>query len=183
MWVLCGELVTILYWLLGGVWSNSLIGCFYWRSLQTFNCLPNVSTKWDCLMSINFFPLMFPSCPYCSYAQSQLPMLRCIHSSAGTSALSNASLPCLWHGQAFVCSFLTFSPWKVKAANVLFYGCLIPLRTVIGLKQWMLIRKMKRENFKFLALLYNNMLWTKSFWVCRKYCLCEHPNWCQVSEF
>lgn len=110
-------------WLLGGVWSNSLIGCFYWRSPQTFHRLPNSSAKWDCLKSINFsFLLRFPLYPPCPRAQTLLPLLACVHSSAGTSALSDASLPCFCHMQTSVYSFLILSPWKVKVANVLFYG-------------------------------------------------------------
>lgn len=90
-------------WLLGGVWLNSLIGCFYWRPVQTSHHSLNSSAKWNCLKSITFFFLLrFPSCPPCPHAQTQLPMLGCVHSSGGTSALSDASLLRLLHMEAFV---------------------------------------------------------------------------------
>lgn len=110
-------------WLLDGVWSNSLTGCFFWRSLQLFHCCPNSSAKWDCLKSINFcFLFRFPSSPPCPHVQAELPMLGYIHSSAGVSVLSDASLPCLWRMQTSVCFFLIINFWKVKVANMVFHG-------------------------------------------------------------
>lgn len=105
-------------WLLGGVWLNSLIGCFYWRSLQTFHHLPNFSAKWDCLQLINFsFLLTFHSCPPHPHAQTQLLILGCIHSSSGMRAPSDASL---LSSYASFCMFLIFCLWKMKVANALF---------------------------------------------------------------
>ena len=106
-------------WLLGGVCSNSLIGCFCWRPLWIVHRLSNSSAKWDCLKSINCcFLLRFPSCPPCPQCPDPtLPMLGYVHSTVGTSALSDASLHFIRRMQAFVCSFLTFSLWKVKVVK------------------------------------------------------------------
>lgn len=110
-------------WFLNDVWSNSLLGYFYWKSLQPCHCFPNSHAKWDCLKSINLcFIFRFPSSPLCPPVQAKLPMLGCVHCSADVSVLSDASLPCLWHMQASVCFFLIISLWKVKVANVVFHG-------------------------------------------------------------
>lgn len=112
-----------LCWFLNGVWSNSLTGCFYWRSLQPYSFFPNSPAKWVCLKSINFcFLFRFPSSPLCPPVQAKLPMLGRVHSSADVSVLSDASLACLWPMQASVCFFLISSLWKVKVANMVFHG-------------------------------------------------------------